>query len=109
MTTWGILIGPVIVAIIVAVIIVGCAIIALSSFLDGQHAARATEKSKADMLSATYRKTVLLCHQQGDSISAVIAELEKFPASAGVLDQNVVSDLYTAHGALQQLEHEGKI
>lgn len=109
MTTWGILIGPVIIAVIVGIIVCVCVMIALFSFTDEHNARRNEAKTRTRLLDETFRKTILLCNQQDDAISRLIIELEKFPASARVLDQTAVNDLYSAHGQMQQLQHEGKL
>ena len=108
LSTLGTLLGPIIVAGLAAAVIIGCVITALVSNFNRNKLANRDLTARERLNSRQYMDMVRMNRRQDDVITLMICELEKYPASANVLDSNVVNELYQVHEDRREIQNQGR-
>lgn len=102
MSSFAVLIGPIIITLIVAALLAGLGIWAARAYVKALAANRAASQAVGERAKIP----PILFHHQGEVIDAVIGELESRPATYETFPEDIRNALYAAHEKARDLERQ---
>ena len=109
LSTVGTLIGPIIVAGLVAAVIIGCAVILTVNLLRKMNAETRADRALDRLHSQQYINLVQQARFQDNAICFMISELDRYPAASSILSKEAVNGLYDARQKMSAIEKGGNI